>query len=109
MQLVNLLCLCGFMGVMLLLFCLIHSTGLTFLESKNVSLPAGTFVSYDALSWMRNNCPQVHDFSDAAKVIQVLDYMLLYAMRMSYYKCEPHSLSFMIFNSTIILICSKKS
>lgn len=46
------------------------STGLTFLESKNV-LPAGSFVSYEAINWIRNNCSHVHSFMEAAKVLQV--------------------------------------
>lgn len=48
------------------------STGLSFLDPKATGVCAGTFISYEAMLWMRRTCSkQVQSNAEALQVLQV--------------------------------------
>ncbi|XP_067941804.1 GATOR complex protein Iml1-like isoform X2 [Watersipora subatra] len=46
--------------------------GLPFVDGKAAGLPPCTFVSYDAMLWIRKHCKHVHDNREALQVLQKL-------------------------------------
>ena len=65
-----------YMLMMLMSVPAVYSSGLSFLDTKTTGLPSGTFISYEAMLWMRNNCRYVHDNAEALLLLQVL-YILI--------------------------------
>lgn len=61
--------------------CCVDSNGVTLLDTKN-GLPNGTFVSYEAINWIRYNCIHARSYIEAVAILQVrLDaYMFIYVL-----------------------------